>query len=533
MSNPSLASIQSAKENSSHFDELLISRKASRKALVMRAFVGALSIVALEGLPHLFGIASSGAFAVVTALTLIPWVSAPLYESRRLTERVRINNGVVRISRYVENNLVDQRRFKTLGLAVDCQSDATRDCVRLELVSRNRTFEIAGHLTPSERSKFLVRFLDALHEAGVDPQIQRTFRPRISSSRRPFERGGLRSVSYFPRIVRERRIGCRVTAGSSVSIPPETCARYGRPAADTPPPGLPSFMPDMRHRPLGESNGVAISDQNVGRADADVVEVRRSTGRIAKLGRELWTVGVVAAVLSSIFELHISSPSSDARSLDRGEPSFRLISSRGEIIDSRSMSGRPYVVFFGFTKCPEVCSTTLLELARVMRDLGPRAASFQIYFVSLDPERDSPEVLTEFLASFDPRFVGLTGTIEEIARAAAAFRVYHRKVPLEGGGYTIDHTTLVYLVDRRGQLADTISFMEHRDKASLRLKALILDEAESRAVQSRRYAILARCVRSAAGRKGRTRTLPLFERECECDRRTRDNVTHCAQIDVA
>lgn len=225
------------------------------------------------------------------------------------------------------------------------------------------------------------------------------------------------------------------------------------------------------------------------------------------LRQKFWIVGVVAAALSSMLALQMSSPSSDARSLGRDAPSFRLTSSSGEIIDSRAMSGRPYAVFFGFTKCPEICSTTLLELARVMDDLGSRAADFKIYFVSLDPERDTPDALSEFLASFGPRFVGLIGSANEVARAAAAFRVYHRKVPFDNAGYTIDHTTLVYLMDRQGRQVDALSFQERPEIASKRLKTMILET--SSAVRTIRH--LANCADGrypAAANHGESRNRP-------------------------
>lgn len=233
MSAQSFVSVQSANDKSASFDAVLISRDGRRKALVARISGAALAVVALERLLSVYGVGSSGAFAAVTALALLPWVCAPLYRSRRLTERVRMNNGVIRISRYVENRLVDQRKFKALGLGVDCQSNAARDCMRIELAARDRTFEIGAHLTPSERGKFLARFLEALQEAGVDPQIRKTLGPPISSMKRRSKRIGLRPVPRF-RLFGERWTGCR----------------YGRAAADLSPPAAPATR-DAAQRLLG------------------------------------------------------------------------------------------------------------------------------------------------------------------------------------------------------------------------------------------------------------------------------------------
>lgn len=167
-------------------------------------------------------------------------------------------------------------------------------------------------------------------------------------------------------------------------------------------------------------------------------------------------------------------------------PAFRLTSAKGETVDDRAMLGRPYAIFFGFTRCPEACPTTLLELTTVVKEVGADRSDFEILFVSLDPERDTPDVLSDFVGSFGGRVTGLTGSTDELARAARAFRVYHHKAPLEGGGYTIDHTTLVYLVDRRGQLVDTLSFMEQADIASKRLKAFLIEAAAHGAGRSGR-----------------------------------------------
>ena len=109
------------------------------------------------------------------------------------------------------------------------------------------------------------------------------------------------------------------------------------------------------------------------------------------------------------------------------------------------------MLFFGFTHCPEICPTTMMDMQRLIDRLGPAGKDFRVFFVSVDPERDTPEVLRSYLASFEPHVVGLTGTPEEIAAVAKAFRAYYKKVPTGGGDYTMDHTALVYLMDREGK----------------------------------------------------------------------------------
>jgi protein SCO1 len=129
---------------------------------------------------------------------------------------------------------------------------------------------------------------------------------------------------------------------------------------------------------------------------------------------------------------------------------FRLTDQAGRTVSDRDLAGRPFLVFFGFTHCPEVCPTTLFEVSEVLRALGPDADKIGALFVTVDPERDTPDKLKDYLSSFDPHLRGLTGDPAAVAAATKAYRVYVRKVPQEDG-YTIDHTAIVYLMDKNGR----------------------------------------------------------------------------------
>lgn len=126
---------------------------------------------------------------------------------------------------------------------------------------------------------------------------------------------------------------------------------------------------------------------------------------------------------------------------------FTLVNQDGETVSERDFAGAPHLVFFGFTRCPDVCPTTLQQVTDVLRALGPAGKDLRVAFVTVDPERDTPETLKSYLASFDPRIVGLTGTPEQVAAAVKAYRGYARKVPTQGGDYTMEHTALVYVMD--------------------------------------------------------------------------------------
>lgn len=114
--------------------------------------------------------------------------------------------------------------------------------------------------------------------------------------------------------------------------------------------------------------------------------------------------------------------------------------------------GKVVVVFFGFTHCPDACPTTLAELATVARELGPDAKRLQVLLLTVDPERDTPEVLRQYVPSFHPSFLGLHGTAEETAAAAKEFKVYFQRQPQPGGSYTMDHSAGTFVLDAQGRL---------------------------------------------------------------------------------
>lgn len=130
---------------------------------------------------------------------------------------------------------------------------------------------------------------------------------------------------------------------------------------------------------------------------------------------------------------------------------FRLIDQNGKPVTDQDMKGRPFLVFFGYTHCPDICPTTLFELSEVLRRLGPDADRTQALFITVDPERDTPAVLKSYLSSFDPHLRGLSGDPGAIAVVLKDYRVYAKKIPTEGGDYTMDHTALVYLMDKQGR----------------------------------------------------------------------------------
>jgi protein SCO1/2 len=152
---------------------------------------------------------------------------------------------------------------------------------------------------------------------------------------------------------------------------------------------------------------------------------------------------------------------------------FSLTSHQGATITDRDLAGQPFTVFFGFTHCPEVCPTTLWEMSEALKELGPEAERLKVLFISVDPKRDTPEFLDNYLQSFDPRIVGLTGTEEDIEEVGKAYRAYWRRIDTEDGGYTMDHTASIYMMDARGEFVGTISYGEDQASRMDKLRRLL------------------------------------------------------------
>ncbi|WP_282448996.1 SCO family protein [Roseibium sediminicola] len=152
---------------------------------------------------------------------------------------------------------------------------------------------------------------------------------------------------------------------------------------------------------------------------------------------------------------------------------FELVSGTGETVTDKTFAGKPLVIFFGFTFCPDVCPTTLSELQGWMEQLGPDAGKLNYAFVTVDPERDTPDVMRDYVWAFDKRIVPLTGSREQIDAMLKTYRVYAKKVPLDDGDYTMDHSAAVFLMNADNKFVGTIAFNEDPENAMRKLRRLI------------------------------------------------------------
>lgn len=154
--------------------------------------------------------------------------------------------------------------------------------------------------------------------------------------------------------------------------------------------------------------------------------------------------------------------------------SFTMVDHTGQTVTEVDFAGRPFVMFFGFTHCPDICPTTLSWLSDLVEHAAPEGKRPPILFVTVDPERDTPEAMAAYIGSFGPGIIGLTGSLEQLEVIAKAWKVYFKKVPLEGGGYTMDHSASIFLMGEGGKFRGTLDLHDTTRNNNLKkLTALV------------------------------------------------------------
>ncbi|SDH27421.1 protein SCO1/2 [Bradyrhizobium sp. Rc2d] len=149
---------------------------------------------------------------------------------------------------------------------------------------------------------------------------------------------------------------------------------------------------------------------------------------------------------------------------------FQLTDQNGKAVTDKTLKGKPTLIFFGYTHCPDVCPTSLFEISEVLRAMGKEADKVNAIFISVDPERDTPAAMKDYLTSFDPHLEGLSGDPAEVAKVITSYRVYAKKVPTKDGDYTMDHTALVYLMDRDGRFVSPFNLKRSPEESATELK---------------------------------------------------------------
>jgi protein SCO1 len=149
---------------------------------------------------------------------------------------------------------------------------------------------------------------------------------------------------------------------------------------------------------------------------------------------------------------------------------FQLTDQHGKAVTDKNLKGKPTLIFFGYTHCPDVCPTSLFEISEVLRAMGKDADKVNAVFISVDPERDTQAAMKDYLSSFDPHLEGLSGDPDAIANVIKSYRVYAKKVPTKDGDYTMDHTALIYLMDRDGRFVSPFNLKRTPEEAAGELK---------------------------------------------------------------
>jgi len=200
--------------------------------------------------------------------------------------------------------------------------------------------------------------------------------------------------------------------------------------------------------------------------DAQTSDKRRDRGARPRI------VAIIAAVaaLAAGGVYLAAKPARNPASLIGGP--FTLETAGGKTVTDADLKGHPFLVYFGYTHCPDVCPTTLADVAEALKKIPD--APIKVLFVTVDPERDSPAAMADYVSSFDNRFVGLSGTPEQIAAVEKAYRVYARKGATQSdGGYSMDHSSVVYLMDKNGAFVESLDTQRPADDTAKELKGYL------------------------------------------------------------
>lgn len=185
-------------------------------------------------------------------------------------------------------------------------------------------------------------------------------------------------------------------------------------------------------------------------------------------------MGVAGAILMAailgVYQITRSNPETLTGHLGAD---FVLTDDTGQKITQAAFLGHPSLLYFGFTRCPEVCPTTLYELTDWFKTLGSEAGNLHAYFVTVDPERDTVDLMHNYVTALSDRITGITGDPVEIARLVKGWRIYAAKVPTDDGDYTMDHTASIFLLDDDANFKGTISYGENREVAMAKLRKLM------------------------------------------------------------
>jgi protein SCO1/2 len=191
--------------------------------------------------------------------------------------------------------------------------------------------------------------------------------------------------------------------------------------------------------------------------------------------KKILFISLIAIVVSNSISTNRALSDSNIKSLNAMliQQDFSLVDKNEKKIHKFNLMGKPTILFFGFTHCPDVCPTTLNTLSTLLEKLGDDKNKFNIYFISVDPERDNTKILRDYLSSFDSKINGLTGDPKQIQILTSQFGIYVEKVLQNNGDYTMDHSAMMLLLDKNTKLVSTLTYQESQSVALDKLKNLL------------------------------------------------------------
>jgi protein SCO1 len=183
---------------------------------------------------------------------------------------------------------------------------------------------------------------------------------------------------------------------------------------------------------------------------------------------------VVSAIFVTVLLGILAVTFKDAPRSGAFNSAFSLVDNRGEPFDQSALKGNPSLIYFGYTHCPEVCPTTLFEVSQYLQALGPEGADLKTYFFTVDPERDTPEIMNGYVTAFSERITGVTGTPEEMKKVISGWRAYAEKRPSASGGYSMSHTMDLFMIGADGRLKGLIPYGADTDEAVEKIRSSLL-----------------------------------------------------------
>jgi protein SCO1/2 len=187
------------------------------------------------------------------------------------------------------------------------------------------------------------------------------------------------------------------------------------------------------------------------------------------------TAGIALSLGLSVLAFEALAPQKPGVAASAIGGPFMLQTGDGKPFSDAELRGEPFLVFFGYTHCPDVCPTTLSQISEILRALGPDA-KIRVLFITVDPERDTPQLMADYAGSFDSRIVGLSGDRAAVDKVMRAYRVYARKADAKGGNYTMDHSALVYLMGRDGQFMRAFNVERPPEQAAAELRTMLASQ---------------------------------------------------------